>query len=155
MQQKHSAMRSEDLSFEPEGGYSRSIVLYMLEEDFHPKDSTLHTVKKGANRSMCLSCRDLSLALWRWEAGAGGHWLEGVDAILAFASMNKSICRKLLLICFPQSSSIFNPFPTSLPRLETAPERLQEHVVASCSIVAAWKPIGSTPGMWRATQSPL
>ncbi|CAJ1343961.1 unnamed protein product [Effrenium voratum] len=34
LQQKHPAMRRVDLCFEPEGGYSRGIVLYMLPADF-------------------------------------------------------------------------------------------------------------------------
>lgn len=33
LRQKHPSMRFKDLCFE-EGGYSRSIVLYMLQEDF-------------------------------------------------------------------------------------------------------------------------
>lgn len=40
LQQKHPAIRSEDLCFEPEGGYARSIVLYMLQEDFERPTSS-------------------------------------------------------------------------------------------------------------------
>ena len=46
LQQKHPAIRSEDLCFEPEGGYARSIVLYMLQEDFERSPTSCAPKKK-------------------------------------------------------------------------------------------------------------
>ena len=57
LQQKHPAIRSEDLCFEPEGGYARSIVLYMLQEDFERPTSS--PPKKKSRRFACLICEHL------------------------------------------------------------------------------------------------
>ena len=45
-------MRSEDLHFEPEGGYSRSLVLYMLPEDFQDAEEEPKNVEKSVHREV-------------------------------------------------------------------------------------------------------
>ena len=90
LQQKHPAIRSEDLCFEPEGGYARSIVLYMLQEDFERPTSSAPKKKAADLHAKSVNVSEMSRNHFNWkDAFAGGRELGvaqevGVSKIPSF-----------------------------------------------------------------------
>ena len=76
LQQKHPAIRSEDLCFEPEGGYARSIVLYMLQEDFERPTSSAPKKKAADLHAKSVNISEISRNHSNWkDTFAGGREL--------------------------------------------------------------------------------
>ena len=90
LQQKHPAIRSEDLCFEPEGGYARSIVLYMLQEDFERPTSSAPKKKAVDLHAKSVNVSEMSRNHFNWkDTFAGGRELGvaqevGVSKIPSF-----------------------------------------------------------------------
>lgn len=75
LQQKHPAIRSEDLCFEPEGGYARSIVLYMLQEDFERPTSSAPKKKAADLHAKFVNISEISRNHSNWKDTFAGREL--------------------------------------------------------------------------------
>ncbi|CAK8994482.1 Dynein axonemal heavy chain 1 (Axonemal beta dynein heavy chain 1) (Ciliary dynein heavy chain 1) (mDHC7) [Durusdinium trenchii] len=104
LRQKHPSMRFKDLCFE-EGGYSRSIVLYMLQEDFDGEE-----VKKMRRDTTGGAC-DTHVIRGGWFEAVLRHMVPKLTETYEGITVEKA---------------------EEYQQLETAPERLQDDKTSDC-----------------------